>query len=451
LLFTATAGGVSPGSQTLTVANLTNRPVQFRSGRVTVDGRNWFVHLPGDGTVTADRPVRIVVQPEVGGLTPGVYRGALTLQFSEGSSRTVNLVFVVSGGGGARAGAIAQTACTPARLLPVFTTLGFETTVPAGWPSRMVVRVVDDCGNLMREGTVVADFSNNDPPVVLQPVGDGDWFGAYQARSAGSQVTIRVRASLAQPRLEGVAEVTAGVQVNQDPPVLGAGGVVSAASFARLAPVAPGSLVSIFGTRLAEQTGAAARLPLDTTMAGTTVTLGGRPLPLLFASGGQINAMVPYGLTVNTRHQLVVRRGTTITVPEPVTVAAAQPAIFTKDQSGQGQGVILDAAFRFLEPGNEARRGDAIILYCSGLGDVDPPVAAGTAAPASPLSSTRHEVTLAIGGARAQVFFAGLAPGFAGLYQINAFVPEAAPAGEAVPVVVTVAGQSSAPVTMAIR
>jgi uncharacterized protein (TIGR03437 family) len=108
--------------------------------------------------------------------------------------------------------------------------------------------------------------------------------------------------------------------------------VVSAASFAAQAPLAPGSLISIFGARLAERSGLAARLPLETELGGALVTMAGRPFPLLYASEGQINAQVPYDISVNTRHQLLVRRQNSYAVPEPVTVAAAQPAIFTQDQ-----------------------------------------------------------------------------------------------------------------------
>ena len=93
-------------------------------------------------------------------------------------------------------------------------------------------------------------------------------------------------------------------------------------------PLAPGSIISIFGEALSEGVGEALTLPLGTELAGATMTLAGRPLPMLFASERQINAMVPYGISINTRHHLLVRRGTTISPPIPLSVAAAQPAIF---------------------------------------------------------------------------------------------------------------------------
>ena len=179
--------------------------------------------------------------------------------------------------------------------------------------------------------------------------------------------------------------------------------------------------------------------------------LGGQTLPLLFASAGQINAQVPYGIAINTEHQLIVQRGTRFTVPEPVTVAPAQPAVFTLDQSGTGQGVIVDPSFQVVGPGNAATAGDVVIVFCSGLGEVDPPVVAGDAAPSSPLSTTADQVTVSIGGVDAPVQFAGLAPGFTGLYQVNAVVPDGVATGSDVPVVLTVAGQSSPIVTIAVQ
>jgi uncharacterized protein (TIGR03437 family) len=70
------------------------------------------------------------------------------------------------------------------------------------------------------------------------------------------------------------------------------------------------------------------------------VRLGDRSLPLLYASDNQINAQLPYDVAVNTDLQLTVRRGGALSVPVSVTVAMAQPAIFTVDQTSTGQGAV---------------------------------------------------------------------------------------------------------------
>jgi adhesin/invasin len=78
-------------------------------------------------------------------------------------------------------------------------------------------------------------------------------------------------------------------------------------------------------------------------------------------------------------------------------------------------------------------------------------VAAGSAASLTQLSNTVNPVTVTIGGQSAQVLFGGLAPGFAGLYQVNAIVPGGIAPANDVPLMLTVAGQSSAPVTIALQ
>ncbi len=185
-------------------------------------------------------------------------------------------------------------------------------------------------------------------------------------------------------------------------------------------------------------------------MAGTQVVIGGRLMPLLAAGETQVNAIVPFGLPTNTQQQLVLQRGNTYTVPQAVTIAAAQPAIYTKDNTGKGQGAITDSNGNLAAPGNPVAAGAAIVISCAGLGEVDPPVPAGTSAP-SPMARVTSPVSLTIGGVPATIQSAGLAPGMAGVYQVNATVPDGIASGDQVPVVITVSGQSSAPVTMAIQ
>jgi uncharacterized protein (TIGR03437 family) len=190
-------------------------------------------------------------------------------------------------------------------------------------------------------------------------------------------------------------------------------------------------------------------------MQGTEVFISGRTIPLLYTSSGQVNAMIPYNVAVNARHQLIVRRGHCMSVPEPLEVAPAEPAIFTTDGSGKGQGhvyrVISAGEQTLAEPSAPARAGEVIVIYAAGLGLVDPPVEAGTAASTTMLTKALNSATVTIGDKQAAISFAGLTPGFTGLYQINAAVPEGVTPGDQVPVVLTVAGRSSPAVTMAVR
>jgi uncharacterized protein (TIGR03437 family) len=140
---------------------------------------------------------------------------------------------------------------------------------------------------------------------------------------------------------------------------------------------------------------------------------------------------------------------------ETLVVETANPAVFTQNETGQGAGAIIgiqpDGNEFLVTPAQPASVGDILSIYCSGLGAVSPAVPDGAAAPLSTLSRTVNPVTVTIGGIGAQVQFAGLAPGYAGLYQVNAYVPQGVAAGGAVPVILTTAGVSSSPVTAAIQ
>jgi uncharacterized protein (TIGR03437 family) len=76
---------------------------------------------------------------------------------------------------------------------------------------------------------------------------------------------------------------------------------------------------------------------------------------------------------------------------------------------------------------------------------------AGVPAPFDQFENTVNPVTATIGGVAADVIFAGLTPGFSGLYQVNMTVPNGVKPGGAVPLVLAVAGITSQPVSMAIR
>jgi adhesin/invasin len=186
---------------------------------------------------------------------------------------------------------------------------------------------------------------------------------------------------------------------------------------------------------------------LPTNLGGASVQFGSTTVPLLFSSTGQVNAIIPYGMAINTTQQVFVSLGASISVPEPITLAGAAPGIFTVD--GQ-QGIVFDGA-NIANPANPAKAGDVLVIYCTGLGEVTPSVTAGTPAPISPLSNTVNTVTASIGGVAASVQFAGLTPGFAGLYQVNAVVPAGVAAGNQVPLILTAAGQSSTPVNITVH
>jgi len=452
LIFAALAGSGNPPSQTFTITNLSATPFSFISGAISDNPGNLFTYTPALATVVPNQPVQISVTPNLNGVPPGVYRGTLTLQFSSGIASTVNLVFLVVAPGGGNSGSAAQAGtCTPQKLLLAPTSLAYGFSVLVTFPVGIEVKIVDDCGQPFIQGSVVASFSNGDPALALASLKDGRWSGTWMSQNAAGPVIITVTAGSPSTSASGSIQLSGGTQPNPDPPIVGNGAIVSAASLALQAPIAPGTLVSIFGARLSSQTNAASSLPLGIQLGDASAVIAGRSFPLLYASGSQINAVMPYGLPLNTSLQVVVQRGGTYTTPQSIQVAAAQPGIFTVAQSGQGQGIVVDANNKIVDATNPAKAGDPVVIYCTGLGEVNPPVLDGVAAPLSPpLSQVVNAVTVNIGGQTAQVLFAGLTPGAVGLYQVNAIVPSGVQS-TATPVTVSAAGQTSLPVTIAIR
>jgi uncharacterized protein (TIGR03437 family) len=461
IIFTGVAGSESPGSQLVTVSNLTNAALTFTSGQTTLNGNNWFVYLPTQATLMAQQSQRIVVQPNLAGLDPGIYRGTLTLSFAGGVTRPVNLLFVVTGSAPSPLSSLkptrqAQGACAPSQLAPIFTSLADSFAVAVAWPSTLGVRVVDDCGSPMLSGSAVATFSNGDPPQVLKHSQNGNWSGTWQPRAATTApVTIRVSTEIPEQKLKGATQISGALRTNQSVPVITPGAVLSSASLTAQSPIAPGSLISILGSSLADSSLSSSTQPLPTGLAGTSVLIAGRPAPIASVSDGRIDAIVPYDVPPNTQHQVIVQKGGVATVPETVTVAPAQPAIFTPDKSGAGQASVYalraDGTQVLADAANPITAGDDIVIQCAGLGAVNPAVDAGTVTPDSPPSVTVNAVKVSIGGVDAPVTFAGLQPGLTGVYQVRATVPDGVSAGSTVTVVLSAAGQLSQGVTIAVR
>lgn len=451
-----------PSAQTISITNVSARAVTF----TTVNGfdgptPNWFSTRAPSRTVNPGQTVSLQVQRESSVRLPaGVHTGEITLGFGT-LSRRVAVVLIVLPDAANTADLLSRSAptadgCTPGRLVPVFTALGSGFAVTAAWPAAIEMRVVDDCGDPMTRGTVSVSFTNGDPPLTLQAFADGRWSGTWQPRAAASNVVLEAAArSASTPALTGTARIGGSAAANAATPLIRSGGIVNSASRIARAPVTPGGSVSILGSALATGPAEANALPLPSDLGGTQVLLGSRRLVLRAADTDRIEAIVPYGLNENASQQLVVRRGNTISMPESIAVASALPAIYTRDGSGTGEAVALavkpDGTQVPVTKDTPIAAGDELILTCTGLGPVDPSIDAGTAAPEEPRSRTVNPVALTIGGRSLEVTFSGLTPGLAGVYQVNSVIPEDMEPNAAAEVILTTAGQSSAPVTIAVQ
>jgi uncharacterized protein (TIGR03437 family) len=238
---------------------------------------------------------------------------------------------------------------------------------------------------------------------------------------------------------------------------------LNGASFAKNAagqgtPVAPGSLVSIFGSALGTTQADADSVPFSTALGGVSVTFNGVPVAMrdVIPAGGQLNVQVPFevlpaGVTSGTVN-VVVTVGTGAsavqTAPQPVSIVAQAPGIFTIP-AGAGNVVMADITKGFivgpvgvnigLGPMQPIPRGDFAYFYATGLGAFMPsgnnlPVGDGGVGAPGVTYNAVNVPQVTIGGIQAQVLFAGQAPGFPGVYQLNIQIPQGAPTGDGIAV-----------------
>jgi uncharacterized protein (TIGR03437 family) len=213
-------------------------------------------------------------------------------------------------------------------------------------------------------------------------------------------------------------------------PAVATGGVIDAATFVKGQAVAPGSLVSIFGSGFASALAAADTVPLSVSLNGTSVSFNGVLAGLDFVSSGQINAQLPWNVVSSGTVTVVVTTPGGSSTAMSVPVAQFSPGIFSIPP-GAGYAVAINADGSIAAPAgaipgfptHPAKIGDALVVYANGLGPVDIPVANGAAS----LDALRHTLTtpvVLIGGKSAQVLFSGLTPQFPGVNQLNLVIPQ---------------------------
>ena len=251
--------------------------------------------------------------------------------------------------------------------------------------------------------------------------------------------------------------LTCALALHSQTPVVPGGSVVNGASFASGQAVAPGALVSIFGTTLASTTAQADSIPLSTSRANVSVTFNGIPAPLLavnhLSSYDQINAQIPWNVlpagAQSGTAQVVVTNGTASSTATSFQVVASAPGIFSIAGTGTGQARALNnsdgtfAAPAGSVPGlttHAAKIGDpnGIAIFATGLGAGDHPVANGDIP--TTLTNVSAVPTVLVGNVPAKVLFAGMSPQFVGLNQLNIVLAPGTPTGDAVPLQLQVGG-----------
>ena len=221
--------------------------------------------------------------------------------------------------------------------------------------------------------------------------------------------------------------------------------VVSGASYQKR--VAPNSLASVFGAGLSRTT-ASAQLDSDgqlpTVLGGVTVEMNGLAAPLVFVSPAQINLLVPGNVGTGTANVIVRSTNSAATQSGTVEVANIAPALFSLDSSGAGPGAILNAVTSsagpfFVEtqenPGDDKRT--RLAVYGTGLRYAGNPILDPSV---TNVASSVQAQGRSVSGKTFQLpaEFAGPAPGFFGLDQINLVLPPEADLTGTITLTVTV-------------
>ena len=193
------------------------------------------------------------------------------------------------------------------------------------------------------------------------------------------------------------------------------------------ASVAPGALVALYGANLTgggKVLTVAPGFPLPTDLAGTRVLVNGIPAGLLMTSPGQVNLQIPYETPPGTA-SVEVRLGANAAIATLVVPVAAQsPGVFSLDLTGTGPCIATHADYRLITLQDPAQPNETVLIFLTGLGAVTPTIANGAAA-GGPLRRVADSgIQVLFNSVAGQITYAGLSPGYAGLYQINVLVPD---------------------------
>ena len=226
-------------------------------------------------------------------------------------------------------------------------------------------------------------------------------------------------------------------------PLFTAGGITNAASF-QTGSIAPGEIVTIFGSHLGPSQLRTYYLTdgahLSRSISGTRVLFNGVPGPLIYTSDGQVSAIVPYALAGLSTATVQLEYNLVKSDPVTVSISATAPGLF--EQNAAGAGAILNQDGSLNTPANPAAPGSTVVLFGTGEGQTSPPGVDGEVG-VTVFPKPDAPVSVTIGGIDAHVDYAGAAPDeVAGVLQINVDVPLNVASG-VVPVVVKIGNATS--------
>ena len=437
LFFTTPSGGAAPGAKEVTINTSSATAVAFRVTTATTDQEPWLFATPSSGNATGQSAGTLSVSVDPTGLAAGIYTGRVNVSIGQ-TLESVNVTFVVQATGGSSAVSKLhpQVSCAASKLAITENGLVNNFAVPAGWPATLIVQLNNDCGSLVTNGSVAASFSNGDAPLAL--VGDslGNYSASWQPSAVTPQmvVTLNATSGALQP---ATAKLFGGIAQNQTPPpTLGQGGTVNNSNPLLDGPLSPGTVAAAYGTGLAPALVNTDILPLPTIFNNTFAMVGSVRAPLYSLSSGQIDIQIPYEVTATQQVPIVVSVNNALSVPITLNIVPAAPGVLSANDgpaSPVQNGAHIIAQHlngSRVDSGSPGKVGEFLVMYLVGLGATDNPVPSGQPALANPLSNVLAKPTVTVDSLPSNVIFAGLTPGFVGLYQIDFQVPTGVHSGD---------------------
>ncbi|MBV8817120.1 MAG: hypothetical protein JO022_02115, partial [Acidobacteriaceae bacterium] len=428
LSFTQSANGAAPASQTISLSSSVAGLAFSASAAVQSGASNWLAVTPASGST----PASVAVNVNGAGLTPGTYNGTVSFAIPNAANTPVTVPVTLT------ITAASTLSATPAIL-------NFTYSAGGAAPPSQTVQVGNSTGSASfavsttstpaglltatpSSGTTPTTISVGLLPAVLAGLTPGTYSGTVNLSSTSA----------------GTQSITVNVTVNAAaPPSIGA--IVNSASQVA-GSVAPGELITIYGTNLGPAAPVSFTIvngTVATTLGGTQVLFDSVAAPLIYVSATQINAIVPYELAGRAATNVTITSASGNSIALLQNVADTVPAIFSANQTGNGQGAILNANNSANSSVNPAAAGTVIQIYATGEGTLNPFVPTGSVTGITPpFPKPAGAVSVTIGGQPATIQFAGEAPSLvSGVLQVNAVIPAGLSGPQ--PVVLTVGNGSN--------
>jgi len=394
------------GSTTLTLSVSINRRTPEVNARTSIDlpnltltsGQSGSINLTLSGTLPA----------------PGIYEGFVTIT---GAAHPVNIPYLYLVGDG-----------VPNNLISILGngddgTVGRQTT--GGY---LILQIVDQYGVPVPSVPVtfgVASGGGQLTPICLTICASASTTDNYGMAAAESILGPNPGVNVYTATAAALTASFTATGISQ--PTISPNGAVNAANYANQ-PAAPGSYISLFGNNLAPSASYYSTPYLPIALNQVTVSFDNPnvsvPGHLVFVSPAQVNLQVPWELQGQPSVQVKVSVADSSGVVYTLPLGTYAPALFEAPSGGQSIAAALDEKNNVVTTSNPVARGHVVQLFGNGLGPVNNQPASGDPAPFGPFATTVTTPIVTIGGLSAQVNFSGLAPGNAGLYQVNAVVPE---------------------------